>query len=326
MFNWLKTAASKVFATIVATFVGVVCLIPLSVKIFGIASAGFLISLGVFAVGYYYVVRRILFTREKPPALPAPSEPQALNPPLKPLAITPPKAALGSKEGQKDALPAPLPGYPPPWSPKDRSPSGRDLGAPALREAEVSVNEPDRPTLEFYDGSSVKTAPEYIKLFTDYMNANSDTFRGKILIILNYCKKYIKKKEFLTKTLLAGLSTTELTYIKFSGILTTIDNSICKTLNDILFRLHAFDEEEYEQILKTHPKNTSTYIERKNIFSEYTNYINSSIDFIDRLLLKIDKLQLETTKVKSLDYNSIEKLNSVQEIDELIEKMKLYKL
>ncbi|MDR2142174.1 MAG: hypothetical protein LBR11_10380 [Deltaproteobacteria bacterium] len=170
------------------------------------------------------------------------------------------------------------------------------------------------------------TIPQYIQLFNDYIEANGNTFKNKIITIINYCKKFIKKKELLDKTLLSTLDRTELTYIKFSSIIDNIENSLVKNLNDVMLRLHSFDEDEYEQILRNTTSMSKNYIERMEIFKDYIKYVDNSIDFIDMILLKIDKLQLETAKIKSLDVIEIENLETVRDIDKLIENMKMYKI
>ncbi|MDR1870907.1 MAG: hypothetical protein LBS60_03095 [Deltaproteobacteria bacterium] len=195
-----------------------------------------------------------------------------------------------------------------------------------------------RERLEFFDKNDLKVEVEYtddnivkdiVKLiykFREYIESNGKTFKYKLLLIINYSVKFVKKRNLIDKSLLSHLDKTELSFAKFSTILLNIDNSVKQNLNDILMRLLSFDETEYEEILKYQNPSSRNYIERKDIFDEYVNYINTSINFLDSILIKIDKLQLESTKIKSLDVNDIDNLTSIKDIDNLIKTMKFYKV
>ncbi|MDR1608770.1 MAG: hypothetical protein LBT38_10245 [Deltaproteobacteria bacterium] len=182
-----------------------------------------------------------------------------------------------------------------------------------------------KKALEFFDGQTIQSIPRYIELYIDYINSNGSTFKSYLGHIIIYCRKFINKKELLDKTLLSSLDKNELSFIKFSTILSNIEDSVARNLNDVLIRLHAFDEEEYEMILNS-PKRSNNYEERLKIFQEYIAYIDASIEFIDGILLKMDKLQLETSKIKSMDIAKIENLQTVKDIDNLINNMKYYKV
>ncbi|MDR0549891.1 MAG: hypothetical protein LBI10_10850 [Deltaproteobacteria bacterium] len=192
-----------------------------------------------------------------------------------------------------------------------------------VKRMNVTTNKTGK-TLENFEGTPT-TIPEYLQLIKDYISNNNKTFREKLLIIKSHSEKYIKKREMINKTLLVNLNKNELTYIKFNGILVGIDVSIKKTLNDVLVRLTSFDEDEYEQILKKPDILSNTYNERRAIFKDYTDYINSSVKFLDGMLVKLDKLQLEINKLKSLDLNNIDNIDSIKNIDDLIDILKFYK-
>ncbi|MDR0549892.1 MAG: hypothetical protein LBI10_10855 [Deltaproteobacteria bacterium] len=177
-----------------------------------------------------------------------------------------------------------------------------------------------------YDSTQTRTIDQYAELIDNYIQFNGNTFKSKLSLIRSYCEKFIKKRTFVNNALLGSLEKTELTYIKFSGILNNIDQYICNILNDILSRLHAFDEDEYEEILNSHDFNSSTYLERSRIYTEYINYIDSAAGNIDKILVKLDQLLLETSKVKSLNFNNLNNIDTINDIDSLINNIKRYKL
>jgi hypothetical protein len=174
-----------------------------------------------------------------------------------------------------------------------------------------------------FDLKKLRSINEYIELFKEFLNAKSTSLNYKIIIITDFCNKLIKKSELLKESLLSQLTPKELTYIKIISILNNIDVSVRKNLNNILFRLRTFDEEEYLQSLRSQSSNIST--ERRQIYKDYIEYINLSIDFLDRIILQIDKLQHETAKLSTIDVSQVDNLSVVQDIDSLINSMKLYK-
>jgi hypothetical protein len=185
------------------------------------------------------------------------------------------------------------------------------------------------PKAAVYTGDTIESIPRYIKLINEYIDNNGKTFRKNLETIVEYCQKFIRKKELLNKTLLANFSPTELTYVKFNTILNGIENSIANNLNSILVHLHGFDEDEYEQTFKNPASLSSTAVnnrERFQLYKDHIKFVDSSVSFIDGILLKMDKLQFETTKLKTIDYNNIENLESVKDIDHLISTMKYYKI
>jgi hypothetical protein len=176
-----------------------------------------------------------------------------------------------------------------------------------------------------YDSTLSRTLPEYLLLFKKYISNNGLTFRDRLLTIVSYCEKFINKRKLINNTLLNHLSKTELTYIKFSGIISSIEDSVNKILNDILSHLHSFDESEYEQILSNPHHDADKFRQRQHIYNEYSDYIDHSINYIDEIIIKIDQLQLEINKMKALDFKSIDYLDSVKNITDLINTIKYYK-
>jgi hypothetical protein len=195
---------------------------------------------------------------------------------------------------------------------------------PSLEESRANPSSSTKE-LESFDGHKIESIPKYIELYKEYIRSNGSTFRDKLSTIIEYCKKFIQKKELISKSLLAYLDPNELSYIKFSSILNNIEDNVSKNLNDVLIHLLSFDEDEYERILKIKVP-SKNYEERLKIFQEYVSYVDYSVEFIDSILIKLDKLQLEISKIKSIDIFKIEELQTVKDIDNLITAIKYYKV
>ncbi|MNI99672.1 hypothetical protein D3C73_1588090 [compost metagenome] len=65
--------------------------------------------------------------------------------------------------------------------------------------------------------------------------------------------------------------------------------------------------------------------ERRTVYSEYLTFIKSSLATNEEIMLKLDKLLLEISRLDSFEPGDIENMPCMQEIDSLIKQTKLYK-
>ncbi|MNN42780.1 hypothetical protein D3C81_1569860 [compost metagenome] len=61
------------------------------------------------------------------------------------------------------------------------------------------------------------------------------------------------------------------------------------------------------------------------MYSEYLTFIKSSLATNEEIMLKLDKLLLEISRLDSFEPGDIENMPCMQEIDSLIKQTKLYK-
>jgi hypothetical protein len=176
-----------------------------------------------------------------------------------------------------------------------------------------------------FDGKKIESIPKYIQLLTDYIQNNVYTFKRDLLGIIHSCENFVKKQELLLSTLLTYFDKNELSYQKFTRVINGIENSFAVTVNNILIRLNAFNEKEYEDIFRKKKIQDENLEKRQKIFDDYVEFLKTSAEFLDAILIKMDQLQLEISKLTSLDYHDIENNELIKEIDVLIKTMKLYK-
>ena len=102
-----------------------------------------------------------------------------------------------------------------------------------------------------------------------------------------------------------------------------------KLLSDFkLNKLNAFDEKDYNRIKKdgAQKKFTLEFIQSKmSIYNEYILFVKEATEDNEQIILKLDKILLEISKLNSLEDGEIETMGAMKEIDELIDKTKLYK-
>jgi hypothetical protein len=176
------------------------------------------------------------------------------------------------------------------------------------------VNKDDQDSL-----SSLSSALRF------YISNNIRTFRDDLTALSDQIEKFQKKQSLYEDSLLHKFKPTEITFAKFYSPIINVEDVFKQILKGVLSRLNSFDEEEYETMLSKKSVSRKTWLEHKAIYDEYKTYVSRAVQTGNDILLKIDRLQLEVSKLSTKDPNDIEKLESVKEIDTLISQVKWYK-
>jgi hypothetical protein len=172
---------------------------------------------------------------------------------------------------------------------------------------------------------SADSLPSLAAALNFYKTHNLNTFRDELVSLEGQVDKFQKKKDLYEASLLRYFTRTELSFAKFFGTLENVEDVFKEILKGVLSRLNSFDEEEYETMLSDKKVSRKTYLQRKAIYDDYKGYVSRAVQTGDEILLKIDRLQLEVSKLSSPEPQDLEKLQSVKEIDTLISEVKWYK-
>ncbi|MDR2340203.1 MAG: hypothetical protein LBF40_08770 [Deltaproteobacteria bacterium] len=176
------------------------------------------------------------------------------------------------------------------------------------------VNEEDQDSL-----------PALANSLNFYIRNNIHTFRDDLVALEDQVEKFEKKKKLYEESLLRKFTRTEITFAKFYGTFENVEDVFKQILKGVLSRLNSFDEEEYENMLTDKNVSRKNYLERKGIYDDYRAYVTRAKETGDDILIKIDRLQLEVSKLSADDPKAAENLESVKEIDKLISEVKWYK-
>ncbi|HET8687873.1 MAG TPA: hypothetical protein VFM18_14620, partial [Methanosarcina sp.] len=93
-------------------------------------------------------------------------------------------------------------------------------------------------------------------------------------------------------------------------------------------KLDAFDEKEYNFVRKKYEEgdfSQELMKEKSKVFNEYINFVKSATEDNEQILLKLDKLLLEISGLKSIESGQLEQMPGMIEIDNLIKQAKYYK-
>ena len=156
---------------------------------------------------------------------------------------------------------------------------------------------------------------------------NGDVFDENIRKNIEQITRFRRKQDTIKDILLQKFSAEEMSFQRFSGVLRDVENVIYMNMRSILNKISAFDAEEYETIQRRKAGGLQQIVsqEKLDIYNEYIDFVNSSTQANEDVLLKLDKMLLEMSRYNSLEDGDVQKLPAMIELDELIKNAKLYK-
>ncbi len=170
----------------------------------------------------------------------------------------------------------------------------------------------------------IKTKEDYI----DALNQNYDKriFDKDITIILEQMEMFQKKRETINDVLLQKFDANEMSFSKFDRAISDVENVFYMNIKSIINKLNAFDEKDFSRIRKDGGKKFSKeFVDTKmRIYGEYIKFVKNAIEDNEQIILKLDRTLLELSKFNSLEDGKIEDTSAMKEIDELINRIKLY--
>lgn len=178
---------------------------------------------------------------------------------------------------------------------------------------------------EIIQTNEIKTEEDCINALEQ--NYSKRTFEKDIATILEQIEMFQKKKETIKESLLQKFNSNDMSYSKFDGVILDIENVFFINVKSILNKLNAFDEKDYNRIKKNgaEKKFSIEFMQKKMIiYNEYISSVKNAIEDNEQIILKLDKILLELSKLNSFKDGKIENMSVMKEIDELINKIKLY--
>ncbi|MNW32508.1 hypothetical protein D3C74_94510 [compost metagenome] len=171
----------------------------------------------------------------------------------------------------------------------------------------------------------IKTHEDYVEALYHYRRIRM--LEDDVTLALSQLDRIRKKRDTLLDVLNQRFDSTELSYKKFASVTLEVEKLFYLNIRSILNRLSVFDETEFESVMNQKNARFSTELlqERRTVYSEYLTFIKSSLATNEEIMLKLDKLLLEISRLDSFEPGDIENMPCMQEIDSLIKQTKLYK-
>jgi len=169
----------------------------------------------------------------------------------------------------------------------------------------------------------IKTKEDYINALNQ--NYDKRIFEKDISTILEQIEMFQKKRETIKEVLLQKFDITEISYSKFDGVISDLENVFYVNIKSIINKLNSFDKKDYDRIKKEDRKFSNEFFQEKlSIYNQYITFVKKAIEDNEQIILKLDKILLELTKFNILEGGKIEDMIAMKEIDDLINKIKLY--
>ncbi|XOJ03274.1 hypothetical protein ACMX2M_19890 [Paenibacillus polymyxa] len=173
---------------------------------------------------------------------------------------------------------------------------------------------------------------KHIETHEDYVEALSFYRRIKVLeeditLGLSQLSRMKKKKETLLNVLHQRFDPGELSYKKFASVTMEVEKLLYLNIRSVLNRLNVFDEADYANMMKSKSESIpqKLFQEKTKVYNDYLSYVKNALHTNEEVLLKLDQLLLEISRLDSFEAGDIEQMPCMQEIDQLIKHTKLYR-
>ncbi|MFD2118055.1 hypothetical protein ACFSTH_01535 [Paenibacillus yanchengensis] len=171
----------------------------------------------------------------------------------------------------------------------------------------------------------INTHEDYVDALLRFKQVT--VLEGDINLALEQLDRLRKKYDTLFHVLHQRFDSTELSYKKFASVIKEVEKLFYLNVRSILNRLSVFDEAEFKSVMLQKTTRFSQQIqqEKTNLYNEFLTFMKDSLSNNEEILLKLDKLLLEISRLDSFEAGDIENMACMQEIDSLIKQTKYYR-
>lgn len=173
---------------------------------------------------------------------------------------------------------------------------------------------------------AILTSKDYMEVLNK--NKNKQVFTKDIMTLLDQIQRLKKKKDTILTILQEKFNSSEMSYSRFLSVIDEIEKVFDINMKSIVNKINIFDVDDYENTKEEFeaPTISEDIIEEKmKIYNEYITFVKNSIEDNEQILLKLDKILLELSNFNSLEDGELENMEIMEEIDDLISKIKFYK-
>ncbi|MDR1805246.1 MAG: hypothetical protein LBQ80_00530 [Clostridium sp.] len=151
----------------------------------------------------------------------------------------------------------------------------------------------------------------------------SPAFKGALVRLIEQAERFDRRQATIQALLLQKFRPEELSYIRFDGAVTGLEQVMCRGLRRLFSRMAAFDQGEYNR-LKGMGALSQTQAQRLALYKESLEAAERTELAGDEILLKLDMLADELAKLGDEDIDGTGAAHAMEEIDALIRSAKLY--
>jgi hypothetical protein len=170
------------------------------------------------------------------------------------------------------------------------------------------------------------TREDYIAAIHHYRNAKG--LKKDMALAHDQLERIEKKTNALSQVLAQRFDPAEISYRKFDSTICEVEKLFYLNMRGIFNKLSVFDASGYANWAgqrKSASFADKLVKEKTHLYNEYLSYVTGYLGANEEILLKLDKLLLEISRLNSTDYRDVEEMPCMKEIDLLIKQTQLYK-
>ena len=177
------------------------------------------------------------------------------------------------------------------------------------------------------------------KDYTDALDQcrSKKVFETEISTAVDQVYRLMDKDKALETILLQYFTPQEMTYVRFEGVIESVKVLFYSNVKKIINRIIIFDDKDYKKTLdkvnkmKNLPTVEDPYSSSNSanthmqIYNEHINFVKGLVSDNEGILVKLDSLLLEISKLDDMSDTGLENMAAIREINELIDQTRLYK-
>lgn len=167
---------------------------------------------------------------------------------------------------------------------------------------------------------------DYVEALRGYRHVKA--MKNEIAIAIDQIDRLEKKKDALFEALRLRFDPNEMSYKRFGSVIYEVSRLFYVNIRGMLGKLRVFDASEYDQFAGARGASKlpgKLAKERSELYQEYVTYVSDAASANEEILLKLDKLLLETSRLGVADLQEIDAMPGMQEIDDLIRQTRYYR-
>lgn len=189
-----------------------------------------------------------------------------------------------------------------------------------------------QPSIQLFKNAELIDDKDYIAALEE--RREKKIFDSEISNAIDQVYRLQDKDKALDTILAQYFSPQEMTYTRFQSVIDSVQALFYNNLKKMINRIIIFDYKDYTKLMNK-LKNSQTAdgitVASKSagtqlkIYNEHIDYVKSLVEMNESILVKLDSLLLEISKLDDIDEAGLEELTAIQEINDLISQTKYYK-
>ena len=173
--------------------------------------------------------------------------------------------------------------------------------------------------------NQIQTYEHYVEALVPYRRVKA--LENDIDLAMEQMARLRKKRNLLEDVLGQRFDPSELSYRKFAAVSAGVDQLFYMNIRSLLNRLNVLDESDFRDLdkRKAHAFSKELVQKRSELLHEQLSFVKSSLDDNEEILLKLDQLLLEISRLDSLEPGEIDSMPGMMDLDALIKQTKYYK-